>query len=132
MRFIKILVLSAMAFSLGASAVMSQDDDDGGGGDDGKAEGKKSASYSEMMGMQFVRGLVNMATGWVEIPRQAALITQEEGAWFTLEIGIPKGACMAVVRTCYGAFDAVFFYIPFEEDFGPAVEPEYVWQEWTE
>lgn len=86
-------------------------------------------TYVAPMGTQFVRGIVNMGTGWGEIPRQIVLSAKDDGAALCVPYGLTRGIWMTVARTFYGAVETVFFFIPFEENYDSAMNPAYVWQE---
>lgn len=74
------------------------------------------------------RGVVNILTGWGEIPRQLVVSGKEKGAWAVLPIGIPAGAIMTVVRTGTGVFETALFFVPIDDSYGPILEPAFVWQ----
>ncbi len=86
-------------------------------------------TYVAPMGTQFVRGIVNMATGWGEFPRQIVLSAKDDGAALCVPYGLVRGTWMTVARTFYGAVETAFFYIPFGENYDSAMNPAYVWQE---
>ena len=86
-------------------------------------------TYVAPMGTQFVRGIVNMATGWGEYPRQIVLSAKDDGAALCVPYGLARGTWMTVARTFYGAVETVFFYIPFGENYDSAMNPAYVWQD---
>lgn len=103
--------------------------------DKGVLEQQKNApeTYVAPMGMQFVRGIVNAATGWCEIPRQIVLSAEQDGYALAVPYGLPRGIFMTVARTFYGAMETAFFYIPFGGDGYPsAMDPAYVWQDKSE
>lgn len=74
------------------------------------------------------RGVVNVLTGWGEIPRQMRRSAHERGWWASVPFGIPSGLLMTVVRTATGAFELVTFPIPVDDSYGPILHPAYVWQ----
>ncbi len=86
-------------------------------------------TYVAPMGTQFVRGIVNMGTGWGEIPRQIVLSAECDGAALCAPYGLARGTYMTVARTFYGAMETVFFFIPFGDNYDSAMNPAYVWQE---
>ncbi len=69
-------------------------------------------------------GLVNVLTGWMEIPNQI-IVTYDDTSNIaeTALVGTLKGFIHAVGRTGAGAVDAVFFFIPPYDQ--PLVEPLY-------
>lgn len=81
------------------------------------------------MGMKFVRGIVNMGTGWCElIPRQFIRSYQLDGPWLCFPYGLARGLFMTVVRTGAGVVETTFFYVPFDGSYGSIIDPAYVWQ----
>lgn len=69
-------------------------------------------------------GLVNVLTGWVEIPNQIiATYNDTNNVAETAIVGTLKGFIHALGRTAAGAVDAVFFFIPPYDQ--PLVEPLY-------
>ena len=80
------------------------------------------------MSSKLNRGVWNILTGWGEIPRQMIKSGHDRGWWAVLPVGIPAGAMMTVGRTCVGAFEVVTFFIPFDDSYGPLLDPGFVWQ----
>jgi len=81
----------------------------------------------DAMGVKFVRGIVNMGTGWGEFPRQIYRSGKEDGVLLALPYGIARGITMTFLRTMYGAAETVFFFIPFDGGYESALNPAYVW-----
>ena len=82
----------------------------------------------DAMGVKMVRGIVNVATGWGEFPRQIVRSGQEDGILLAVPYGLARGLAMTLVRTMYGVAETVFFYIPFDGGYDSAIKPAYVWQ----
>ena len=80
------------------------------------------------MATKLNRGVVNILTGWGEIPRQMILSGRNRGGWVVLPIGLPAGVIMTVVRTGVGAFETVLFFAPIKDSYGPIIVPAYVWE----
>ncbi len=72
------------------------------------------------------RGLSNTATGWLEFFKEIGLQVDHSGHMAGLFVGPIKGAAKAAGRTMAGVYDTLTFLIPFPEDYGPLIEPEYV------
>ncbi|MBI3332496.1 MAG: exosortase system-associated protein, TIGR04073 family [Candidatus Omnitrophica bacterium] len=72
------------------------------------------------------RGIVNAATGWIEIPKQTSLVWQESGPATGLSWGFLKGIAYAVARSVAGGYEIVTFPVPIPEDYRPLMQPEYV------
>jgi putative exosortase-associated protein (TIGR04073 family) len=75
------------------------------------------------------RGLVNVATGWLEFPRQIHSTYKEHGAVQGCLVGPFKGMGMMVVRTFSGALEFATFYLAFPGFYDPYLEPRYVWDD---
>ncbi len=72
------------------------------------------------------RGIVNAATGWMEIPKQMSLIWQEKGPGSGLTWGFIKGIGFAVARSVAGGYEIATFPVPVPEGYRPIMQPEYV------
>lgn len=85
------------------------------------AEGQDQAA-TVGMGKKLVRGVVNAATGWLEIPM--SLVRNVEREPFTgLFVGIFEISAMAVYRTGAGAFEAGTFFVPVPAHYRPITTP---------
>ena len=80
------------------------------------------------MSSKLNRGVLNVFTGWGEIPRQMIKTGHEKSGWAVIPVGIPAGCIMTVARTGVGLFETVFFFVPINDSYGPILEPDYVWQ----
>lgn len=78
------------------------------------------------MGNKLKRGVVNIATGWVELFNQPHKIGQEEGFGAGATKGVAMGIGWTVGRTVVGAWETVTFLFPIPSDYAPILEPEYV------
>ncbi len=76
----------------------------------------------EKMSFKLVRGVVNMTTCIVELPKQTYLTARERGA-----TGYIIGPLKGIGMTLYRAFTGVT-----ETDFDPMIDPEFVWNGWEE
>ena len=79
------------------------------------------------------RGVVNILTGWIEIPKQIHLGSQEENPVTGLCWGLLKGAGMTAFRGGVGLYESVTFPIPYPKQFASPYEPmgldDYAWEE---
>ena len=80
------------------------------------------------MSLKLNRGVVNILTGWGEVPRQMTLAGCDHGAWAVLPVGIPAGVFMTIARTATGGFETVTFFVPMKDSYGPIMNPAFVWQ----
>jgi putative exosortase-associated protein (TIGR04073 family) len=85
--------------------------------------------FAQDMGKKLARGLANVLTGWVEIPKNVYDTSVEDNIFSGLTVGLVKGLGMAIVRTGAGVYETVTFPFPIPEDFAPVLEPEFVFSE---
>jgi putative exosortase-associated protein (TIGR04073 family) len=79
-------------------------------------------------GTKFVRGVANISTGWLELPKQIHRIGTQEG-WVTGTWRGPfEGLGMLIARTVAGAYEVLTFLIPVPPRFQPLLQPDFVWQ----
>lgn len=88
----------------------------------------EAEEITQDMSSKLWRGVFNVATGWVEVPRQMIKSGKDRGWWAVVPIGVPSGAMMGVVRTGVGAFETVTFIAPIDDSYGPIIDPAFVWQ----
>ena len=78
------------------------------------------------------RGIVNVLTGWIELPKQVHEGGQEDNPVIGLGRGFLKGAGLAVLRSGIGVYEVVTFPLPYPKDFASPYErmdlPEYAWE----
>lgn len=72
------------------------------------------------------RGITNVATGWVEIPKEIGRQVEKSGDFAGLVVGPFKGIAKAIGRTVVGVYDIVTFLIPLPRRYEPVIEPAYV------
>lgn len=80
------------------------------------------------MANKLARGVTNVATGWLEFPKQIQMTYQEEGLAKAATVGPLKGIGMTLVRTASGAAEALTFFVAYPTFFEPYFDPAYVWQ----
>ena len=86
-----------------------------------------AGSYFTMSGEKLVCGVTNVATGFVELPKNVILKSQQEGVVYGVTVGLVTGIMHSVGRTVIGALDVVTFIIPTY----PSVNRHYVWQDFS-
>lgn len=78
------------------------------------------------------RGVVNVLTGWLELPKQLHLGSQEDNPAAGLGMGLMKGAGLTLLRGGMGLFEAVTFPVPYPKGFASPYEqmelPDYAWE----
>ncbi len=86
-------------------------------------------SYADNFFDKLLRGIINTATGWVEIPKQVIKTSQEESFFKGLTVGLAKGIGRGVTRTAVGLCETTTFIAPFpKEGYKPIMMPEDVFQ----
>lgn len=80
------------------------------------------------MANKLARGITNVATGWLEFPKQIYITYKEDGPVNGILIGPLRGIGMTLVRTGSGAGEAATFMVPFPGFYDPYFEPDYVWK----
>jgi putative exosortase-associated protein (TIGR04073 family) len=74
------------------------------------------------------RGLANIATGWLELPKQIYTTYKEDGTAMGIFLGPLKGLGMTVVRTVSGVGELATFFVAYPGFYEPYFDPPYVWQ----
>ncbi|MFA6129873.1 MAG: exosortase system-associated protein, TIGR04073 family [Candidatus Omnitrophota bacterium] len=72
------------------------------------------------------RGVINMATCWMELPAEVARVSNEQDPAAGASIGVVNGTITSVIRGLAGIYDTVTFPIPSYTK--PAMKPEYAWK----
>jgi len=89
-----------------------------------------SMCYAQDVLRKLGRGLANILTGWIEIPKNIYDTSVEENIGMGLTVGLARGIGMTVVRTGAGIYETITFPFPLPEDYEPLLEPEYVLSEY--
>ena len=90
----------------------------------------EEGSVIEKMGKKLGRGIVNIVTGWVELPMNIYDTSVDtNNPLMGITYGTLKGLGMAVVRTGAGAYDTVTFLFPMPQDYSPILQPEFIFEE---
>jgi len=80
------------------------------------------------MANKLARGVANITTGWLELPKQIYITCKEEGYAKGLTVGPLKGLGMSLVRTAAGVGETVTFVVAYPGFYDPFFDPSYVWQ----
>ncbi len=83
----------------------------------------------DRMVVKFVRGITNVATCVLELPKQTYRSIRDRGAAGII-IGPAKGTVMTFYRAFIGTAETVFFLVPAPGYYDPMIDPEFVWNEW--
>lgn len=78
------------------------------------------------------RGVVNVLTGWIELPKQIHLGKQEENPVAGISRGLVKGVGLTVLRGGIGLYEAFTFALPYPKGFVSPYEQmglnDYAWE----
>ena len=81
------------------------------------------------MAFKLTRGVTNIATSVVEIPKQSYLSVRDQGAVGCV-IGPLMGVGMTVYRAFIGTVETAFFLIPQPGYYDSTIDPDFVWNGW--
>ena len=81
--------------------------------------------YGSQAASKFSRGIINLTTGWLEVPKNISNESRKSNAGVGLTYGTVKGGVHTVGRTAAGAFDTATFFIPSK----PLVHSDRVWND---
>ena len=71
------------------------------------------------------RGIINIATFWMEIPAEVARVSKEQDPAAGMTVGLVNGTATSVARAATGVYDAYTFMTPSYTK--PAMDPAYAW-----
>jgi putative exosortase-associated protein (TIGR04073 family) len=78
------------------------------------------------------RGVVNVLTSWIELPKNVHLGTQEDNPVLGAGWGLVRGTGLTATRLAVGVYEAVTFLLPYPKDFASPYEgielPDYAWE----
>lgn len=78
------------------------------------------------------RGVVNVLTGWIELPKQVQLGKQEDNPLMGIGRGLAKGAGLMVLRSGIGLYEVITFPLPYPKGFVSPYEQmelnDYAWE----
>lgn len=86
-------------------------------------------SYTEAMATKLGRGVTNVLTGWLELPRSVYYRGRDHGPLDGMTVGLFQGLFMTVVRTVAGTFETVSFFVPAPGFYEPMMKRPLVWSE---
>ncbi|MGR8931303.1 MAG: exosortase system-associated protein, TIGR04073 family [Gammaproteobacteria bacterium] len=88
----------------------------------------RAESYLSGFVNKFSQGVANMATGFIEIPKNIINITEERNIFVGMTWGLFRGTVHGVSRTLVGGVEFISSPIPSSEFASPA----YVWDRFSE
>ncbi|MCX7046804.1 MAG: exosortase system-associated protein, TIGR04073 family [Candidatus Sumerlaeota bacterium] len=89
------------------------------------------SSTSSRMSRKFMRGVGNVALGFMEIPKSINEEVQTKDAFTGTFTGLFKGTGLTLARMGVGVFEIVTFPAPVPRGYKPIIEPEFVMGEDT-
>ena len=75
---------------------------------------------------KLTRGVINIVTGWVEIPKRVSETSQTSGSAAGFTWGILRGIGHGFIRTAAGFYELFTFPFPAPPGYAPVIQPEYV------
>ena len=91
------------------------------------AQADEELPLQDRISQKFIRGLANVSTGWIEVPRQIYAVGTNEG-WVTAALRGPfDGIGMFFARTVAGVVEVATFPVPVPT-YKPIVTPVYPWE----
>ena len=82
--------------------------------------------FAQDMLRKLGRGVGNVATGVLEIPKSIHENLMDEGPAAAVTYGVLDGLYKSLVRMTVGVFEVATFPIPFPAEYAPIVEPEFL------
>ena len=92
-----------------------------------QAQTVETQGLGHQVSEKFIRGMVNLSTGWVEVPRQIYEVGTNEGWVSGLLRGPFDGIGMFFARTMAGAVEIATFPVPLPT-YKPMLTPVYAWE----
>ena len=78
------------------------------------------------------RGVSNVLTCWIELPKNFSLGMQEENPLLGIGGGLLKGSGLALTRLALGMYESLSFFVPFPRKYASPYEgmelPDYAWE----
>ncbi len=94
-------------------------------------EAPRPETIVEKMAIKLTRGVTNVGTAIVELPKQSYLTVRDRGK-IGYVVGPLKGIGMTLYRAFLGSMETVFFLVPQPGYYDPMIDPDYVWNGWEE
>lgn len=79
-----------------------------------------------LMVRKFSRGVMNVLTCWVEVPKNMALRWKETDPFTGIIYGHVEGVIWMAARLIGGVYEVVSFPFPYPDDYAPLIEPEFI------
>ncbi|MEQ1794661.1 MAG: exosortase system-associated protein, TIGR04073 family [Nitrospira sp.] len=92
-----------------------------------QAQSDEPQTLGHQVSGKFIRGVVNLSTGWVEVPRQIYEVGTNEGWVRGILRGPFDGIGMFFARTVAGVVEVATFPVPLPT-YKPMLTPAYAWE----
>jgi len=92
------------------------------------AQSASAESYISGFSCKVSHGLANIATGFIEIPKNIVNITHDQNIFVGMTWGVLRGTAQGVSRTLIGGAELLSSPIPSDE----FISPGYVWDRFSE
>ena len=86
----------------------------------------RSRTDANKMMHKLGRGIVNVLTGWMEVPKNISVEWKKSDPFSGIVMGTVKGLGWTLGRTMSGAYDVVTFPLPIPENYEPLMEAELI------
>lgn len=86
----------------------------------------RSQTQAASMMHKFGRGVVNVLTGWIEVPKNISKEIKETDPFSGVVVGTVKGIGWGWGRTFTGVYDVFTSPLPIPEKYEPLMEPEFI------
>ncbi len=115
MNWTRIAVLSLFVCALSVGSASAQ-----------SVNVERQRSPAGLMLNKLGRGVVNVVTSWVEIPRNIAVEWERTDPVTGVVMGSVKGIGWGFARLVTGVYETVTFPFPIPAGYGPLIEPEFI------
>ena len=76
------------------------------------------------MAAKLVRGAINAATGWAEVPKSVYEESVKRDPFTGFFVGTAEGVGKTIWRTGLGSYEAGTFFVPLPPGYAPVTEPD--------
>ena len=83
-------------------------------------------SYSNSPVNKLERGVINMATFWMELPAEVARVSNEQDPVAGVTVGVVNGVITSAIRGLTAIYDTATFLVPSYTK--PVMKSEYAWK----
>lgn len=91
-------------------------------------DGVSAETVYDPMVKKLFTGIINVATCWIEIPRQLTISVNADGMLVGFPVGLVKAPFMAVTRAAAGVYDTATFISAAPGNFDAIIHPRFAWE----